>query len=261
MTDMPKMIDLLNLGGAVAVVTGGGSGIGRASALRLAEAEATVVVTDVDGETAAAVAQEIIAHGGTAESAVLDVVDAAAVTRVMDDIMARHHRLDVLINNAGIAAREATERMSLEIWNRVTAVNMTGAFWCAREAGRHMVRQNSGQIVNIASIMGMVGGGLYPNAAYHASKGALVNLTRALAVEWDARNVRVNAVEPTYVVTPLTDHLRADTEMTNRIIERTPMRRFAEADEVARAVLYLSTDASAMVTGHILAVDGGWLAQ
>lgn len=131
----------------------------------------------------------------------------------------------------------------------------------AQAAARAMLPRRSGCIVNVASIMGLVGNGLYPNPAYHASKGALINLTRALAIEWAPHNLRVNAVAPCFVETPLTEKLLADREMQEQIIARTPLGRLATPEDVAAAILFLASDAAAMVTGHVLAVDGGWLAQ
>ena len=142
----------------------------------------------------------------------------------------------------------------------VASVNVTAAFLCSREVGRAMVAAGSGRIINIASIMGLTGGGLYPNLAYHTSKGAIVNMTRALAVEWARSGVRVNAIAPTYVKTRITEELRADKAMVAKIEDRTPMGRFAEPEDMAGAILFLASRASAMVTGHTLPVDGGWLA-
>jgi 2-deoxy-D-gluconate 3-dehydrogenase len=151
--------------------------------------------------------------------------------------------------------------MTLLAWQQVIDVNLTGVFLCAREAGRQMLAAGQGSIVNIASIMGHVGGALYGNLSYHASKGAVVNLTRALAVEWGDQGVRVNAIAPTFVDTPLVAGLMGDPEMRGRIEALTPLGRVAETQDLAGAVLYLASAASTMVTGHSLAVDGGWLAR
>lgn len=234
------------LDGKVALVTGAARGIGEAIAEAYAAAGAVVVAADISP-----------GPGGVA----LDVRDERAVEAMVEGIAARHGRLDILVNNAGVVGRTASEEMPLELWERIVAVNMTGVFLCSRAAGRAMLKQGSGAIVNIASIMGMVGGGLYPNLAYHATKGAVVNMTRALACEWSGRGVRVNAIAPTFVATELTQRLFADKPMLERIEELTPMGRVATAEEIADAALYLASDAAAMVTGHILAVDGGWLAR
>ncbi len=242
------------------MITGAGNGIGRIAALTLAEAGAAVAVTDIDDEAASRVASEIREAGGRSESYTLDVGEFPAIIDTVSSIKADLARISILVNNVGIAQREPTLETTLETWERIFSVNVTAAFLCSREVGRAMVAARSGRIINIASIMGLTGGGLYPNLAYHTSKGALVNMTRALAVEWARSGVRVNAIAPTYVKTKITENLRADQEMVAKIEDRTPMGRFAEPEEMAGAILFLASPASGMVTGHILPVDGGWLA-
>ena len=245
----------------VALVTAAASGIGRATAKALAEAGALVQVTDIDREGAARVAQEITSAGHRAEAHQLDVTDEGGVARTIAAIADLRGRLDILVNNAGIGARMASEDLATATWEKVIAVNMTGAFRCAREAGRHMLTAGKGTIVNVASIMGLVGGGLYPNPAYQATKGALVNWTRALALEWAPRGVRVNAVAPAFARTPLTQKLLADPEMERAILVNTPLGRLIEPEEVAQAILFLASDAASAITGVTLPVDGGWTAR
>jgi NAD(P)-dependent dehydrogenase (short-subunit alcohol dehydrogenase family) len=191
---------------------------------------------------------------------VLDVTDAAAVDRVFAAIAQAHGRIDILVNNAGRSIRKPSLELPLADWDAVVAVNLTGAFQCARAAARHMPA-SGGSIVNTASMMGLSGGGLYPNVSYHATKGGLVTMTRALAVEWAPRGIRVNAVAPTWTNTEFIGQLQESAELMQRIRGVTPLQRLAEPHEVASAILFLASPAAAMVTGHVLAVDGGFLAQ
>ena len=241
-------LEEFRLDGEVAVVTGGASGIGSAVAAAFAAVGARVAIFD------------LAASGDDAFR--VDVADETKVRTAFDDVVARYGRVDVLFNNAGIAIRQPATELTLENWNKVVAVNMTGVFLCAREAARHMLASGrGGRIVNTASIMGFSGGGLYPNISYQATKGAVVNMTRALAVEWAKQNIRVNAIAPTWVRTPLIRGITESPELTRRIEAMTPMGRLAEPREIVGAVLFLASRASAMVTGHVLAVDGGFLAQ
>ena len=243
--------------GRVAVVTGGAQGIGLACATLLAEAGARVVLLDRD---AAALRSACAAVPG-ATGHVLDVTDEAAVDRTFAGVATEHGgAVHILVNNAGLAIRKPSLELPLADWNAVVAVNLTGAFLCARAAARHM-GVGGGAIVNTASIMGLSGGGLYPNVSYQATKGGLVNMTRALAVEWAPRGIRVNAVAPTWTKTGFIGPLESSPELMQRIRGVTPLGRLAEPHEVAAAVLFLASPAAAMVTGHVLAVDGGYLAQ
>ncbi|MET0599342.1 MAG: glucose 1-dehydrogenase, partial [Mesorhizobium sp.] len=251
---------LFDLTGLAALVTGGASGIGHATARALAAAGATVVILDRADPTA-----EVLASVGgavPATSVVADVTSEADVKAAVAAVVERHGSIDIVVNNAGLAIRDAAVNLALEAWEKVVAVNMTGAFLVARTAAAAMIAHGrGGSIVNTASIMGLSGGGLYPNVSYQTTKGAIVNMTRALAVEWAPNKIRVNAVAPTYVRTPFIAPLLAQPELVKRIEDMTPLRRLAEPEEVAAAILYLASPAAGMVTGHTLPVDGGFLAQ
>ena len=255
-----SLSDLFGLDGKVAAITGGGSGIGLAAAQALALAGASVVILD-----RAPVGPDVLAtiHGAVpADAVVADVADEVSIETAFADVVVRHGHVDILVNNAGLAIRDAAVDLSLEAWNKVVAVNMTGVFLCAREAARHMIAaKRGGSIINTASIMALSGGGLYPNISYQTTKGALVNMTRALAVEWAPHAIRVNAVAPTYVRTAFIAPLLAQPDLMRRIEDMTPLRRIAEPHEISPAILFLAGPGAAMVTGHTLPVDGGFLAQ
>jgi NAD(P)-dependent dehydrogenase (short-subunit alcohol dehydrogenase family) len=255
----PGGLAAFRLDGKTAVITGGAQGIGLACAQLFAEAGAKVLLLDRDADAAAAAARCI----ARASAVALDVADADAVERCFAELAAAHGALHVLVNNAGMAIRKPSLDLPAAEWEQVLAVNLSGAFWCARAAARHMPAADAGggSIVNTASIMGLSGGGLYPNISYQTSKGGLINMTRALAVEWAGRGIRVNAVAPTWTRTGFIGALESNPELMQRIRAVTPLGRLAEPHEVALSILYLASPASGMVTGHTLAVDGGFLAQ
>lgn len=256
------VLSTFHLDGKVAAVTGGANGIGRATALALAAAGARVVVVDLDADASAAVVAEVQASGAEAHAQSADIADEAAVDALFAAVVREHGSIDVLVNNAGVALRKPAIELPLADWDKVVAVNMTGMFLCARAAARYMIEAGrGGAIVNTASIMGLSGGGLYPNISYQTTKGAVVNMTRALAVEWAPHVIRVNAVAPTYVRTAFIAPLLAQPELMARIEAMTPLRRIAEPEEVAAAILFLASPAASMITGHTLPVDGGFLAQ
>jgi NAD(P)-dependent dehydrogenase (short-subunit alcohol dehydrogenase family) len=246
--------------GLVAVVTGGANGIGLATARLLATMGCRIVVADLDSGAAAAAAAEI--GPDIARGLMLNVAQEPSVTAAFASVAEREGRVDILINNAGRAIRRPSLELTVADWEAVVAVNMTGAFLCARAAAGLMVASGcGGTIVNTASIMGLSGGGLYPNISYQTTKGAIVNMTRALAVEWAPHRIRVNAVAPTWTRTSFIGELDRNPELMRRIREVTPLARLAEPEEVAYAIAFLASPAASMITGHTLAVDGGFLAQ
>jgi NAD(P)-dependent dehydrogenase (short-subunit alcohol dehydrogenase family) len=249
------------LDGTVCVVTGGGAGIGRAIAVGAARSGARVHVLDRDPAAAGRTEADIAAEGLAATGHVVDVANEAQIVATFDAIMAAEGRIDGLVNNAGMAIRRAAVELERSDWQAVVDVNMTGVFLCARTAARHMLKAGRGAIVNMSSIMGLSGGGLYPNISYQTTKGAVVNLTRALAVEWAARGIRVNAIAPTWVRTGFIRPLLERPDIVERMQAVTPLGRVAEPEDIVGAALFLLSPAAAMVTGHTLPVDGGFLAQ
>lgn len=244
--------------GKVAVVTGAAQGNGKAIALALAAAGARVACCDVQGDSVQAVAAEITAAGGHALAVVLDVTDAAACRSAAEQVRTGLGDTAVLVNNAGIIRRTPPEADSFaEDWDRVMAVNATGVMQVSR-AFLEQLTQTRGAIVNLASIMSVTAGpGL---SAYAASKGAVLQLTRALAHDLAPRGIRVNAIAPGVIETPMTEATRADPDAIGRFMAHTPMRRPGRPEELAGPVLFLASDAASYVTGALLPVDGGYLA-
>jgi len=234
-------MEMFQLKGKTAVVTGAARGIGEATAALLEKAGATVARIDVD------------ARPGIISA---DVSDEAALEKAFRKIGA----IDILVNNAGIAVRKTSLEISLAEWERVIAVNLTGLFLCSRIAARGMMQRGGGAIVNLASIMGF-SGGLFPNPAYQASKGAVVNLTRALALEFAEHRIRVNAVAPTFVRTDLTTPLFGNPEVLKKVMHHTPLGVLPEVGDIAAAILFLAGPAARCITGVTLPVDSGYLAR
>lgn len=253
-------LDKFKLDGRIAVVTGAARGIGLAISQALAEAGARVVLTDMDPDTLRAAGDGLRARGHDVEAEVLDVTDPAAVGRVHDAIVARHGRVDVLVNNAGIAiSNHPAETMTDAAWAKVIDVNLNGVFYCCRAFGAGMLARGSGSIVNVGSMSGFIVNRPQEQANYNASKAGVHHLTRSLAAEWGARGVRVNAVAPTYIETELTAHVRDDADTYRRWVGATPMDRMGRPDEVASVVLFLAGDAASLMTGAIVLADGGYV--
>jgi 2-deoxy-D-gluconate 3-dehydrogenase len=250
--------DPFRLDGKRALVTGARAGIGRSSALALAHAGADVVLWGRDGDGLAPVAAEIRALGRECETVGADLTDLAEVETVASTVAAEH-RIDLLVNNAGIISRGAAQHVSIIDWRRVFEVNLDAAFLLARCVGATMLERGAGRIVNIASLLSFQGG--VNVAAYTASKHAIAGLTKALANEWSGAGVGVNAVAPGYIATANTGPLRADPDRNRAITERIPVGRWGEPDDICGAVVFLCSPAAAYVHGHVLVVDGGWMAR
>lgn len=247
------------LDGKIAFVTGAGNGIGRATSLAMAAEGAWVAVTDLSLQGAMETVSQIVAAGGQAEAMMLDVADKEAVDACVDGIVAQRGRLDCAFNNAGIFAEELdTDWASLETYDRSVAVNQRGVLLCMAAELRHMLAGGKGAIVNTASIAGIVG---MMSAGYCGSKHAVVGFTRSAALRYAPNNIRINAVCPGVILTSINDQLYETPNGKEVMDAMSPMRRIGQAREIADAVVFLCSDKASFITGHPLAVDGGFLAQ
>jgi NAD(P)-dependent dehydrogenase (short-subunit alcohol dehydrogenase family) len=252
-------LEMFKLSGRTALVTGGGRAIGLSCVEALAEAGAKVTIADYDAAVAEEGRAAMKAKGYDVDIAIMDVTNPAQVTEVAEDFVRRRGKIDILINNAGIARSETpAETVTDEHWLNVIDVNLNGVFWCCRAFGRHMLAAKSGSIVNMGSMSGIIVNKPQEQAFYNASKAGVHHLTKSLAAEWGARGVRVNAVAPTYINTPLNAFVKQNPKMYEAWIGGTPMGRMGEVEEIASVVLFLAGDAASLMTGSIVVVDGGY---
>ncbi len=242
-----------SLHGKVALVTGASQGIGRATSLELAKAGAKIAAAARNAEKLATLVTEIRAAGGEALAVTMDVVDAAQVKAGFQQTLGHFGRLDILVNNAGIARDGLALRMKLEDWEAVLRTNLTGAHLCIQQALATMVRQRSGRIINVTSVVAEMGNAGQAN--YVAAKAGLIGLTKAIAAEVASRNITVNAVAPGFIATPMTDALSQ--KVKDEMITRIPLARFGTDRDVAAAIVYLASDEAGYITGHVLDVNGG----
>ncbi|GFD68643.1 SDR family oxidoreductase [Alteromonas sp. KUL106] len=247
------------LHGKVAVVTGASRGLGQGIAMALGEAGATVIAIgsstkSVESTVNLLTQKDVVCVGyGCDQSNTSQIIDT------IDKIIENHGRIDVLVNNAGTIKRSPAHEFSDEDWNEVINVNLNGVFTFCREAGKQMLKQGSGKIINIASLLSFSGGITVP--AYAASKGGVAQLTKALANEWASKNIQVNAIAPGYFETDNTFNIRQDKERFESISSRIPAVKWGQPDDLAGAAIFLSSKASSYVNGHVLLVDGGWMAR
>jgi 2-deoxy-D-gluconate 3-dehydrogenase len=248
-----------DLSGKSAIVTGGSKGIGFGMACALAHAGADIVVVSrnlTEGEQAA---QEIRSMGRQAIAISCDVTVPEAVDAMVEKAVAAFGKVDILLNNAGMNIRKPVVELAPEEWDKVLNTNLKGIFLVARRVGKEMIKQKSGKVINIASILGMIG--LPMLGPYAASKGGIVQLTKVMALEWAQYGINVNAIAPAYIKTPMTEGWLADKERLNPILAATPLGRLGSVEDLAGPVVFLASEWSSYITGHILMVDGGWVAR
>jgi 3-oxoacyl-[acyl-carrier protein] reductase len=238
--------------GRVALVTGASRGIGRAIAMALA-ARGVVVATAARGDNAHRVAEEIVAAGGRATAVTIDVTDAGTIEEAVLSLLAREGRIDILVNNAGIARDQLLVRMKRADWDAVLATNLTSAFACTQAVLKSMMKQRSGRIINVTSVVGQSGNAGQTN--YAASKAGLIGFTKSLALEVASRGITVNAVAPGMIDTDMTRAISANAQA--EWAERIPAKRLGTPEDVAAAVVFLASDEASYITGHVLAVNGG----
>jgi len=250
-----------DLKGKVAIITGARRGMGRSHAITLAKAGAKIVVADISLKDCEIVVDEIKKAGGEAMAVKCDVTKKEEVDSMVKAAVKKWEKVDILVNNAGICQFKPFLELTEEEWDRTIDINLKGYFLCAQAAAKEMVKQKSGVIVNIASIaMGQVGVGFPTLAHYSASKGGIVAMTETLALELAPYNIRVNAIAPGAIDTPMVESTKADPKTMEATLSRIPLHRMGKSEEVSNLVLFLASDASSYMTGSTVVIDGGWLA-
>jgi NAD(P)-dependent dehydrogenase (short-subunit alcohol dehydrogenase family) len=251
-------LEKYDLSKRVAVITGGGRNIGLACAVALAEAGAKVIIAEIAPDIGASGKDQMAAAGFEAEVLQLDVTKPSDVAAAADRVVKQHGGVDILVCNAGVAFNTPAEEMPDEEWLRIVDINLNGVFWCCRAFGKHMLKAGKGSIINIGSMSGIISNKPQPQSHYNASKAAVHMLTKSLAAEWAGRGVRVNAVAPTYIETAMTRRGMDTPEWFQTWVEMTPMGRVGQPSEIASVVLFLASDASSLMTGAVVVVDGGY---
>lgn len=256
-----SILDKFKLDGKVAFVTGGAKGIGKSIATGYAQAGSNLAIVDIDLESAKETAEEISAEYKVETLAIkTDVTQEKEVKAMVKQVKDYFGKIDIAVANAGIALNVPADEMSLEEWKKVIDINLTGVFLTAREAGKVMIKQGGGSIINTASMSGYIVNTPQPQCAYNASKAAVTQLTRSLAVEWADKNVRVNAVSPGYIGTELITEAPALEPLIEKWTAVTPQKRMGNPEELQGIYLYLASDASSYTTGSDFIIDGGYTA-
>lgn len=257
--NLPSTAMFTDLADKVVIITGGGRGLGRSIADGFSMQGATVILVGRSFEQLNNAVSEIREAGGKAAAFPADIADEDSVSALCKSVHETFGRIDVLVNNAGINPwYKSAEKTTLQEWRQIIDVNLTGVFLTCKHVGQIMLDAGQGSIINITSVAGRVG--LAKTTAYCAAKGGVEMLTRQLALEWAPKGIRVNAVAPGYFATDLTEGLRTHPVLGRRVLDRTPLGRFGDPEEIVGASLFLASSAAAYVTGHSLAVDGGWTA-
>lgn len=252
-------VPTFDLSGKVALVTGGTKGIGFGMAHALGSYHAKVIISGRGVDEGKKAEEELRSYGIDASFYVFDVTNQDEVTAAISQIIDDHHAIDILINNAGMNIRKPLIEVEEKDWDQVIDVNLKGIFLVGQTVAKHMIKQNSGKIINISSILGTVA--LPFQTAYAASKGGINQLTKVWAEELASHNITVNAIGPGYIITPMTSGWLKDPERYNNIVSGTMLKRIGEVSDLVGPVVFLSSDTSAYITGHILNVDGGWTAK
>jgi len=253
---MDLVRQLFGLDGKIAIVTGASRGIGRDIALALARAGADLALVARDREQLEEVRREVERIGRRAFPVALDLTEDGAAARMADQVHDHFGTIDILVNNAGMNIPKPALEVERQDWERVIDLNLSSVFFSCQAVGAYMAANKRGKIINISSQMALVG--YFKRAAYCSSKGGVMQLTRALAIEWAQYNINVNAIAPTFIETPMTRPMFEDADFLQDVLSRIPMGRLGKTDDLLGAVIYLSSPASDFVTGHTLTVDGGW---
>jgi NAD(P)-dependent dehydrogenase (short-subunit alcohol dehydrogenase family) len=252
------VLDRFSLAGQVGIVTGGGQGLGKVFCHAFAEAGADVVVAELNPVTGSATAEEICAKGCRCLSIETDVRQRESIDAMVERTLAEFGKIDFLMNNAGIVKWDPAENVAEEDWHDVMRVNLDGVFFCSQAVGQHMIARRSGRIVNIASMSGLIVNRPQAQASYNTSKAAVIHLTKSLASEWAPYNVRVNAIAPGYMATPMAQPFFDDPEYGGMWIDAIPMKRPGQPEELGPVAVFLASEASSYVTGATIVVDGGY---